>query len=110
MHVLFSTLNTRLLGFKHVKELYMDNDDFGRVYGQCEHSTFDKYFRYDKFLFKYKISCVSKCSLRGLLMREVHDNLMGYFEVTRTFDMLHKYFYQLNIKINVQRIYDGYNI
>jgi hypothetical protein len=29
MHVLFNTLNTRLLGVEHVKELYMDNDDFG---------------------------------------------------------------------------------
>jgi len=93
MHVLFNTLNTRLLGFEHVKELYMDNDDFGRVFGQCEHSAFDKYFRYGKFLFKDKRSCAYKCSLRGLLMREVHDNLMRYFEVTRTFDMLHKYFY-----------------
>jgi hypothetical protein len=28
-YVLFNPLNTRLLGFEHVKELYVDNDDFG---------------------------------------------------------------------------------
>jgi hypothetical protein len=54
MHVLFNTLNIRLLGFEHVKELYMDNDDFGRVYGQCEHSAFDTYFRYGNFCLKIK--------------------------------------------------------
>jgi hypothetical protein len=32
-YVLLNTLNTRLLGFEHVKELYVDDDDFGQVYG-----------------------------------------------------------------------------
>jgi hypothetical protein len=50
-------LNTRLLGFEHLKELYVDDDDFGQVYGQYDHSTFDKYFWHDGILFKDK-SCV----------------------------------------------------
>ena len=41
-YVLLNTLNTRLLGFEHVKELYVDNDDFGQVYGQYEHLAFDQ--------------------------------------------------------------------
>jgi len=44
-----------------VKELYMDDDDFSQVYGQCEHSIFDKYFKHDEFLFKHKRLCEPKC-------------------------------------------------
>lgn len=44
-----------------MKELYMDDDDFGQVYGQCEHSIFDKYFKHDEFLFKHKRLCEPKC-------------------------------------------------
>jgi hypothetical protein len=40
-YALLSTLNARLLWFKYVKDLYVEDDDFGQVYKACENSTFD---------------------------------------------------------------------
>jgi hypothetical protein len=41
-----------------MKELYMDDDDFCQVYGQCEHSIFDKYFKHEEFCLNIR-DCVS---------------------------------------------------
>jgi len=39
MYVLLNTLNTRLLGFKYVKEIYPNDNDFSEIYFQCELTT-----------------------------------------------------------------------
>jgi len=70
-YVFLNTLNTRLLGFEHVKELYVNGDDLGQTCGQYEHLTFDKYFRHDEYLFKDTRLCVPKYLLHELLVREV---------------------------------------
>jgi hypothetical protein len=36
------------------------------------------------------------------------DDLMRYFEVAKTLDVLYEYFYWPKMKSNVQRIYDSY--
>ena len=36
MYVLISTLNAKLLGFEHIKELYPDDHDFSVEYQACE--------------------------------------------------------------------------
>jgi len=51
-YVLLNTLNTKLLGFKYIKELYLDDHDFRAIYDTCKVSAKDKYFRHDGFLFK----------------------------------------------------------
>ena len=53
-HVLLNTLNTKLLGYDYVKELYLDDIDFSETYFQCEHATTNGFFRHDGFLFKDK--------------------------------------------------------
>ena len=80
----------------------MDDDNFGQVYGQCEHSIFDKYFRHDEFLFKGKRLCVSKCLLRELLVRKAYEGgLMRHFRIAKSLDMLHKHFCWPNMKMDV---------
>jgi hypothetical protein len=32
MYVLLKTPNTKLLGFEYIKELYLDDNDFGTIY------------------------------------------------------------------------------
>jgi len=34
-YVLLNTLNTKLLGFEYIKELYLDDNDFGSIYDEC---------------------------------------------------------------------------
>ena len=93
-YVLLNTLNTKLLGFEYIKELYLDDHDFGAVYDTCKVSAKDKYFRHDGFLFKEYKLCVPNCSLRELLVREAHGGgFMGHFGITKTLKVLHEHFY-----------------
>ena len=50
---------------------------------------------------------MSNYSIRELLIREAHGGrLMGHFGITKTLEVLHEYFYCLNMKRDVQRICD----
>jgi hypothetical protein len=102
---LLSTLNSRLLGFEHIKELYENDSDFGSVFIACEKSAFQKFYRHDGFLFREDKLCVPICSLRELLVRESHGGgLMGHFGVSKTFDVLHEHFFWPHMKRDVERI------
>ncbi|PKI73039.1 hypothetical protein CRG98_006534 [Punica granatum] len=39
-YVLISTLNAKFLGFEHLKELYLQDSDFGTIYSTCEKGAF----------------------------------------------------------------------
>jgi hypothetical protein len=56
-YVLLNTLNTKLLGFEYIKELYLDDHDFGAIYDICKVLAIDKYFRHNGFLFKENKLC-----------------------------------------------------
>jgi hypothetical protein len=93
-YTLVSTLNAKLLGFKYVKELYVNDDDFASVYGACEKATFGKFYRLDGYLFKENRLCVLNSSMCELLVREVHGRgLMGHFGVRKTLDVLHEHLF-----------------
>ena len=51
-YVLISTLDAKLLGFEHIKELYHLDQDFSEEYACCERAAHDKFFRHDRFLFQ----------------------------------------------------------
>ena len=57
MYVLISTLNAKLLGFKHIKELYTDDHDFSIEYQACGKTVVGKYFRHDGYLFRENKLC-----------------------------------------------------
>ncbi|KAF7820712.1 putative gag-pol polyprotein [Senna tora] len=79
-YALISTLSAKFLGFEHLKELYMNDRDFGNVFGECENRPFDKFYRHDGHLFRENKLCVPKCPMRELLVRESHGGgLMGAF-------------------------------
>ena len=50
-YALIITLNAKLLGFEHIKELYVHDNDFSNVYNVCEKVAFNKFYRHDGFLF-----------------------------------------------------------
>jgi hypothetical protein len=101
--VLLHTMNTRLLGFEYVKELYDNDSDFAEIYNTCGHSASGKFYLMDGFLFKENGLCVPDSSLRELLVREAHGGgLMGHFGVAKTLDVLHEHFYWPKMKRDVQ--------
>jgi hypothetical protein len=85
MYVLLNTLNTKLLGFDYVKELYHNDTNFDEFYFQYEHVVTNELCRHDGFLFKDKRLCVPSYSVRKLLVREAHDGrLMAQFRIMKT--------------------------
>jgi hypothetical protein len=61
-YVLLHTMNTRLLGFKYVKELYNDDFDFVEIYNACGHLAFGKFYLMDGYLFRDNRLCVPTSS------------------------------------------------
>lgn len=49
MYVLLNTLNTGLLRFEYVKELYPNDTDFGDICFQCELVATNGFFRHNEF-------------------------------------------------------------
>ncbi|RDX97298.1 hypothetical protein CR513_19940, partial [Mucuna pruriens] len=79
-HMLLAMLKANLLGFKRLKDLYMDDDDFKEAYESCANSANGGFFRFEGFLFKEKRLCVPKSSIKELLVREAHEGgLIGHF-------------------------------
>ena len=74
--VLLSSLSTKLLGFEYVKDLYATDPDFSSVYAATEQGAFNKFYRHEGFLFRVNQLCVPACSLRELLVRESHSELL----------------------------------
>ncbi|KAL5801030.1 hypothetical protein ACOSQ3_032662 [Xanthoceras sorbifolium] len=104
-YVLLSTLDARLFGFDYIKELYVEDADFGNVFNACEKVAFGKFYRHDGFLFRETKLCVPKSSLRELLVREAHGGgLMGHFGIAKTLDVLHEHFFWPHMKRDVERI------
>jgi hypothetical protein len=56
-YVILNTMNTRLLGFQYVKELYVNDFDFAKIYNACGHSAFNKFYLMDGYFFKENILC-----------------------------------------------------
>ena len=96
-YTLISMLDSKLLGFEQLKEMYAHDAEFGKIYEACEIGTFNKYYRHEGFLFKGKQLCIPACSIEELLVRESHsEGLMGHFGVQKTLDILVEHLYWPN--------------
>ena len=63
------------------------------IYASCEHGAFNKFYRYEGFLFCGNKICVTVCSIRELFVRELHcDDLMGHFGMYKILDVLFEHF------------------
>ncbi|XP_042446435.1 uncharacterized protein LOC122031383, partial [Zingiber officinale] len=82
---LLATLETKLLGFEHIKKLYIHDNEFSQLYVACEKKSQNGFARHDNYLFKNNRLCVPRGSMRKLLVREAHEGgLMGHFGVQKT--------------------------
>ena len=62
-----------MLGFKYIKELYVNDPDFANVFNACKKVAFGKFYRHDGFLFRENKLCVPNSSLGELLVCEAHE-------------------------------------
>ena len=104
-YILISTLDTKILGFEHIKELYPLDLEFSKEYESCAKIAHNKFYRHEGFLFRENKLCIPNCSVRELLVRESHGRgLMGHFGVAKTLSILQEHFYWPRMKHDVERI------
>ena len=73
-YVLLTTLDTKLLGFKRIKELYTTDHDFCEKYNLCEKTANGRYFRHVRFMFRDNKVCVPNSYVREFAYnRSVHS-------------------------------------
>ena len=95
-------MSTKLLGFNYMKALYANDSDFAKIYNPCGHSTSDKFYLMNGYLFKKNRLCVLTSSLRELFIRGEHEGgLTSHFGVAKTLDILHKHFYWYKMKMDM---------
>ncbi|XP_073526451.1 uncharacterized protein [Phyllobates terribilis] len=94
-HTLLTTLDSKVLGFTYIKELYSNDSDFCDIYVHClEKGPLGKFYLFEGFLFKVDRVCIPKCSLRLLLVEESHKGgLMGHFGRDKTHAILSSHFF-----------------
>ncbi|XP_056850830.1 uncharacterized protein LOC130500129 [Raphanus sativus] len=104
-YTLLSALETKLLGFEFIKDLYASDQDFKEIFRKCTKVAYGKYFQSSGFLFFDNRLCVPQCSLRELFLREAHGGgLMGHFGVKKTYKAVHDHFYWPSLMKDVERI------
>ncbi|TYK22485.1 F15O4.13 [Cucumis melo var. makuwa] len=106
-YALFSSLSAKVLGFKHMIELYkVEKSEFYDVYAQClEGKNVQDYIVFDGMLFRKGKLCIPKCSIRELLVKEAHGGgLMGHFGEFKTYSMLCEHFYWLKMRKDVNKV------
>jgi hypothetical protein len=81
-----------------VKELYVNDFDFAKIFNVCGHSAFGKFYLMNGYLFKENRMCVPTSSLR----ETYGGGLIGHFGVAKILDVLHEHFYWPKMKIDVQ--------
>jgi len=57
-------LDACVLGFKHLKALYAEDEDFGELYADCAKHPKGEFLIQEGFLFRGARLCVPKCSTR----------------------------------------------
>ena len=104
-YVLISTLDAKLLGFEHIKELYPLDQYFTKEYDCCEKSAHDKVIRHEGLLFQENRLCIPNCSTWDLLVRESHGGgLMGHFGKAKTLSVYQEHFDWPHMNLDVERI------
>ncbi|KAA0042451.1 reverse transcriptase [Cucumis melo var. makuwa] len=106
-YALISSLSAKVLGFKHMIELYkVEKSEFYDVYAQClEGKNVQDYIVFDGMLFRKGKLCIPKCSIRELLVKEAHGGgLLGHFGEFKTYSMLCEHFYWLKMRKDVNKV------
>ena len=93
-YLLLSALETKVLGFEIVKELYAQDEDLKEIFSKSSSHPHGPFHVHEGFLFKGVRLCIPKCGFRELLIQELHGGaLAGHFGVEKTCSMLKEHYY-----------------
>ncbi|KAL4385310.1 hypothetical protein GQ457_15G017880 [Hibiscus cannabinus] len=107
-YVLLNYLDSHLIGFAYIRELYGNDPDFCEKFNACEKCVVGKFYRHDGYLFKENRICIPQGSMREILLREAHEGgLMGHFRVTKTLQTLKEHIFWPKMRRDVERTNTG---
>jgi Integrase zinc binding domain len=87
-------MKVNVLGFEVIKELYADDELFGKIKAECAKWPYKEFVVNDGYIFYDNRLWVSNYSLRWKIIKEVHDGgLSGHFGRDKTGALLQDRFY-----------------
>ena len=93
-YLLLSTLESKVLGFECIKDLYAQDEDFKAILEDCSNHAHGSFHLENGFLFKGNRLCIPKCGFRELLIQELHGGaLAGHFGIEKTCSMLKEHYF-----------------
>jgi len=96
-------LGTYVLGFKHLKSLYQDDEDFKELYKSCQAHPKGDFSLQEGNLFKGNRLCVPKSGTRELILREIHGrSLAGHFGEDKAYIMAKKHYFWPHMHKDIQ--------
>jgi Integrase zinc binding domain len=77
-----------------IKKLYFEDEFFSKVKAECAKGSYKEFIVKDEYLFYGNRLCISNCSLRRQIIKEVHDGgLSGHFGRDKTVALVQGRFY-----------------
>ncbi|KAL1213521.1 RNA-directed DNA polymerase-like protein [Cardamine amara subsp. amara] len=103
-HALISTMEAKIMGFKHIKSSYETDPDFQEIFQETSKAARGSFYQHNGFLFQDKRLCIPQGSMRELLVGEAHGGgLMGHFGRDKTLSVVMEHFYWPHMKRDVER-------
>ncbi|KAG7568324.1 Integrase catalytic core [Arabidopsis thaliana x Arabidopsis arenosa] len=103
-YALIATMEAKVMGFEHIKEMYKDDPELGECYKDHGKGLYKAFYLQDGFLFKDKRLCIPQGSMRDLILSEAHGGgLMGHFGVDKTLAVVMEHFFWPHLKKDVER-------
>ena len=94
-YVLLTHVQTKVLGFALIKELYASDPFFAPIFEHCLRlREFESYFIFEGYLYKADRLCIPRSSIRLLLIQEAHES-RGHFGISKTLAALREHFSSL---------------
>ncbi|KAF8103040.1 hypothetical protein N665_0188s0001 [Sinapis alba] len=104
-HALISLMETKVMGFGHIKDQYPEDPNFGDIYVQCKQDAFGSFYKHDDFLFKDKRLCIPQGSMHDLILREAHGgDLMRNFGRDKTLSIEAEHFFWPHLRRDIEKL------
>jgi len=93
-YLLLSSLDSRVLRFELIKELYHKDEDFKETFEACSRHPHDPFHIEEVSYSKGARLCIPKGGISELLIKEVHRGaLASHFGIEKTCLMLKEHYY-----------------
>ena len=102
-HPLLSTLESKVLRFEGIRDMYAQDEDFKAILESCSSHTHGSFHLETGFLFKGNRLCIPKCGLRELLIQELYGGaLANHFGIKKTCFMLKEHYFWPKMSADVE--------